>query len=81
MQAETTVRKIGNSQGVTIPKEMCELAGLPVGKRVQVSTEADGIKITAARGRTLFDRLGEWDGVRYAAPEIDWGRPVGSEMW
>ena len=81
MQVETAVRKIGNSQGVIIPKEMCELVGLPVGKRVRVSMDAGGIRIAAAQGRTIFDRLAEWDGKRYAAPEIDWGEPVGNEMW
>ena len=81
MVSETTVRKIGNSQGVTIPKEMCDETGLPVGSRVRIEAKDGGIVITPAKGRTLRDRISEWDGVRYQAPEIDWGKPAGSEMW
>lgn len=81
MIAETTIRKIGNSQGVTIPKEICDEMGLPLGSRVLVAAKDGGIVITPARGRTLRERLPEWDGVRYRAEEVDWGKPAGSEMW
>lgn len=81
MVSETTIRKIGNSQGITIPKEICDEMNLPVGSRVRITSGEGGIIITPARGRTLRDRMAEWDGVRYQSPELDWGGPVGSEMW
>ena len=81
MVTETTIRRIGNSQGVTIPKELCDEMGLPVGSRVRISSENGGIFIAPARGRTLRDRMTEWDGVRYQSPETDWGKPTGNEMW
>ena len=81
MVSETTIRRIGNSQGVTIPKEICDEMNLPVGSRVRISSGEGGIVITPARGRTLRDRMTEWDGVRYRSEELDWGAPAGSEVW
>ena len=81
MVSETTIRKIGNSQGVTIPKEMCDEMNLPVGSRVRIASIDGGIVITPAKGQTLRDRMAEWDGVRYHSVELDWGAPTGSEMW
>ena len=81
MVAETTVRRIGNSQGITIPKGMCDEVGISLGSRVLISSDADGIRVSPATGRTLRDRLPEWDGVRYGSSELDWGAPVGQEMW
>ena len=81
MVSVTTIMKIGNSQGVTIPKEICDEMGLPVGSRVRVESKDGGIVITPARGRSLRDRIAEWDGVRYQSVELDWGGPAGSEVW
>lgn len=81
MVSETTIRKIGNSQGVTIPKEICDEMNLPVGSRVRITSSEGSIVITPAKGRTLRDRMAEWNGVRYQSAELDWGTPVGSEMW
>lgn len=81
MISETTVRKIGNSQGVTIPKEVCDATGLSLGSRVRIESRDGGVFLAPAKGRTLRDRMAEWDGVRYQSPEIDWGKPAGSEMW
>ena len=81
MVSETTIRKIGNSQGVTIPKEICDEMNLPVGSRVRITSGDGRLVITPTRGRTIHDRMSEWDGVRYQSVELDWGDPVGSEMW
>lgn len=81
MLAETTVRRIGNSQGITIPKEICDAVGFPVGKRVVLTTDEGGVRITSAKGKTIRDRMDEWDGVRYQSPEIDWGQTAGNELW
>ena len=81
MVAETTVRKIGNSQGVTIPRGICEELSLSVGSGVRMVSADGELRIIPSHGRTIKDRLAEWDGVRYRSPELDWGSPVGQEMW
>lgn len=41
----TVVRKIGNSDGVILPKEALELYGLETGDRLDVIATADGIRL------------------------------------
>ena len=43
---ETVIRPIGNSAGVTIPKEMLADAGLEKGARAYLRATADGILLT-----------------------------------
>lgn len=44
---ETVIRPIGNSAGVTIPKETLEKYDLAPGDRVFLQATADGILVTA----------------------------------
>ena len=50
---ETVIRPIGNSAGVTIPKEMLETYALVKGDKVSVRETPDGILITPYE--QLFD--------------------------
>lgn len=43
---ETVIRAVGNSAGVTIPKEMLEAHGLAKGDRIALRETPDGILIT-----------------------------------
>ena len=47
MSSSTKIRKIGNSQGVVLPKELLERHGFAEGDTVYVIETADGIKLTA----------------------------------
>ena len=46
---ETTVRKIGNSQGVTIPKPLCDELGLDVGSKVRLAVDGSCIIMTSVK--------------------------------
>lgn len=46
MSKETTIRRIGNSSGLTIPKEMLERQYLSEGDRVHIIETEDGLLIT-----------------------------------
>lgn len=92
----TKITKWGNSQGVVIPKNVCEQAGIAVGDSVTIMVEdGDGLVIKPTGRRfhrtkklTSEDVLSNWDGT-YEPPDdwpvlgagIDWGEPVGKEMW
>ena len=46
---ETTVRKIGNSQGVTIPKSLCSELDIALGSRMELSVDGSSIVLTPIR--------------------------------
>ena len=59
MYKETTIRQIGNSLGVTIPKSLLERYHLENGDKVYLVETEDGLKLTAndpefERGMELY---------------------------
>ena len=52
----TVIRKIGNSEGVIIPKEMLESMGLKAGDEVSVAKTAQGIQLIPS-GNNLARQL------------------------
>lgn len=86
-----TIQKWGNSQGLRIPKALLDAVGLRENDRVELVQSGDGIRIkktAAAQHRTLEERLTAFYGKRIdeldrisLEPEVDWGKPEGSELW
>lgn len=91
---EATLTKWGNSQGILIPKALCNALGLEVGDKLELE-EKDGVatlRPVAAR----FSRSGKKSAAEifgayaggYNAPsdwgshanEIDWGSAAGKEL-
>jgi antitoxin MazE len=78
------IQKWGNSQGLRLAKSLLEDAQLVVGDEVDVSVQ-DGVMIVKParrlRGRhklrDLVARIPEND----ETGEVDWGEPVGKEIW
>ncbi len=79
----------GASQGVRIPKDMCEFMDLAVGDEVTMTLEYNGSlyirkKPTGAFARhrrvTIDDLFAGYEGD-YRPQEADWGEPVGREEW
>lgn len=78
----TRVQKWGNSLGVRIPKTIASHAHVDEGTAVDVSIEDDRLVITpvrktAYRLKELLDRVTP-DNVH---GEIEFGGPVGREVW
>lgn len=87
---ETVLKKWGNSVGVRIPSTMIKTAGWAEGDKV-VMTENDGVitikKMQRPHRRTLeqiaMDEYGmtlDEIGMQ-KEKEMDWGTPVGKEIW
>ncbi len=80
----TKVQKWGNSQGLRIPKRILEDARVSVGDEVDV-TVREGVIVVAhvrrVRGRRNLQTLVSRIPKNYKAGEIDWGSPVGNEIW
>ena len=80
----TKVQKWGNSQGLRLSKEVLTDAEIAVGDTVDVVVREGTIVVTPLRRvrgrydlRELVSRIPEHD----EPEELDWGPPVGREVW
>jgi len=80
----TKVQKWGNSQGVRLSKELLANADIEVGDAVEVAVREGTLIVTPLRRvrgghdlRQLVRRLSKG----YEPEELDWGPPVGREVW
>jgi len=80
----TKVQKWGNSQGLRIARQVLEDARIAVGDDVDV-TARDGVIVIApvrrVRGKQSLEKLVSRIPENYETGEIDWGKPVGREVW
>ena len=81
----TTLQKWGNSQGVRIPKALLDKVGLEVGAELEVEANGKGFVITPTRpvrGRYTSEQLvADMPDGDPQSTELDWGPPVGEEVW
>ena len=86
---QTTVVKWGNSQGIRLPKAFLQDIKISANDPVDVRIENERIiikKIDKKIHKTARQRLTEFYGKNYmkhksANKEIDWGKPIGKEIW
>ena len=79
----TTIQKWGNSLGVRLPKELVNKIKLRSGSLVTLTSKDEGILISPTdmfRHKTLKELL---KGVtkRNRHKLVDWGGPIGKEIW
>ena len=78
------IQKWGNSQGLRLAKNLLADAQLGVGDEVDISVK-DGIMIITpvnrVRGRHKLKDLVALIPENYKTSEVDWGEPVGKEVW
>ena len=80
--ATATIGRWGNANAIRIPKALCEEVGFSPDDIVSVEAKKNKIVIQKTADRfTLQNLMKSWDGERYSAEEIDWGTPVGNEVW
>jgi antitoxin MazE len=80
----TKVQRWGNSQGLRITRQVLEDAGIEVGDEVDV-TARDGVILIApvrrVRGKQSLQELVSRIPKDYMVSEVEWGKPVGKEVW
>lgn len=80
----TKVQRWGNSQGLRISKQVLEDARISIGDEVDVSVR-DGVimvsPVKRVRGKYSLRKLVSRIPEEYSAEEVDWGAPVGKEVW
>jgi antitoxin MazE len=78
------IQKWGNSQGLRLTKSLLADAQLEVGDEVDIRVK-DGMMIVAPakkiRGKHRLEDLVARISENYQAGEVDWGEPVGKEIW
>ena len=77
----TKLQKWGNSLGVRLPKEVVKKAKLKDGKSVSVKNFGDSIIITLSSKVETLDGLLSQIKPENIHDEVDWGTPVGNEIW
>ena len=78
---DSTLSQWGNSLGLRIPREAAQQLKLRAGERVRVEVKSGSMTITPMRKKWSESEL--LDGVtpQIVEGEIDWGPPVGKEIW
>lgn len=79
---QTQVKAWGNSQGIRIPKEILQDAGIALEEILDISVTNGVITLVKAfRHKTLEERAAVYGGKLNLDGEYDWGEPVGREGW
>lgn len=79
----TTVKlqKWGNSQAIRIPKFIIDTVNLSEGDSFSIEIVDNGFICKKEEQKvSLKSLLKDWKG-KYTPTEIDWGEPVGKEIW
>ncbi|MHB9294266.1 putative antitoxin MazE [Hollandina sp. SP2] len=86
---QTTIVKWGNSQGIRIPKAFLKNIHVSENDPVDIALSGEKIiikKIEYKKHKTTKERLVEFYGKNFdqectMQKEIDWGNPIGKEIW
>jgi antitoxin MazE len=80
----TKVQKWGNSQGLRLSKALLSDVAIEVGDAVDVAVHQGALIVTPVRrvrgGHDLRDLVRRMP-KGFKAEELDWGAPVGREVW
>ncbi len=78
------IQKSENIDGIYFSEKMLEAAQMNIGDEVQITIQNGRIIVetaTQARKRTDLQALLAQMPEDYQPEEIDWGKPIGKEVW
>lgn len=84
MKTTTKVKKWGNSLAIRIPQAVVQDLGLSSDSQLQLDSNGKSVtlKPKAYKAKGLdFERLLEGINPENIHLEVDWGQPVGKEIW
>jgi antitoxin MazE len=80
----TRIQRWGNSQGLRLARQVLEDARISVGDDVDVAAR-DGmiviVPVRRVRGRVSLQEIVSRIPDDYNPEEMDWGKPLGKEVW
>ena len=79
--AKTQIVGWGNSQAVRIPRAMLEQLRLNEGDEVELFVEKGRLTVRPLQPKLTLDSLVAAITPEKRHKEIDWGKPVGNEVW
>lgn len=84
---QSTIQKWGDSQGIQLPRQLLEAAGIPVPAdepvAVEIAVENNRITISGTapqKRRGIQELFSQYTG-EYESFEMDWGSAEGKEIW
>lgn len=80
----TTIQKWGNSQGIRIPKRLLDSLQWHKGEKIILSAKNNQLLIEQApanQHKNIKELFKDFNSENYSPCEVDWGRPVGEELW
>ena len=78
---EATISKWGNSQEIHIPKKFINALGISHDTPLNINLKNDEIIILNYKHQSLAERVKKSCRPLSFSHEIDWGDPVGDEIW
>ena len=81
MHAKAHLAKWGNSYAVRIPRAVLEKAQVREGDELEISAQAGAISITPAKQQLTLKDLLAGITAKNLHGEVNWGRPIGREVW
>jgi len=75
------VSKWGNSLALRLPQALAEQIDIQDGSEIKMHVSGDSIVISRARPTYRLDDLLDRYKPEHRHDEVDWGKPVGSEVW
>lgn len=81
--ATAALQRWGNSQGFRLPKQLLQELNWRVNDQFVLSRQDNALVIEPAHPRkrkSIKELFNGYTGT-YQAQEIDWGEPVGKEIW
>ena len=79
--ARVQLVKWGNSHAVRLPKNVLRQARISEGDELSVRAEAGRIALEHTKPLQTLDQLVSAITPKNMHHEIDWGKPVGKEIW
>lgn len=73
--------KWGNSQAVRIPKNILQQANLREGEELEIRVEDGSIWLEPLSRQPTLEALVKRITPKNRHGELDWGKPVGNEVW
>ena len=77
----TSIQKWGNSQGIRIPKILLDTVNWSENEEIIITVEDGKLIIEKIENRKNIKELFQDYEGEYKPEEIDWGSPVGDEIW
>ena len=71
----------GNSLGIRLPQAIAQQVGFTEGASIAISVEGNKIVLAPTKPKYQLDKLLEGITPDMQHSEIDWGEPVGEEVW